>query len=556
MRDKIVLRADIYLPVGSGRWPTILIRTPYNRHSETSRGYRFFAEHGFAVMTQDVRGRYGSDGVFGSIAREGPDGNDTLNWIAGQPWSNGRVGMAGASYVGIVQWWAAIQKNPHLVTIFPLVSGDDEYLDRYYSPGGALKLGHRLIWLSENLTPRGIMRPRYENYIYHLPLRSSDVAATTQKLEMWRLPLAHPSYDRFWTKLSIRSHLSDVNIPVSSMGGWFDNYGQSDLDAFSQLARRALPAETWIGPWSHTFVSKYPAVDFGPTARPHIRSLQLDWFNRYLKVGGVPGPKRPTLHIFVMNADVWREEHEWPLARTHYTPYYLDSGGNANTAAGDGRLVTRFGEQHPPDHFIYDPRHPVPTRGGAVCCNPKLMPAGPLDQSDVERRGDVLVYTSDALAEGLEVTGPVGATIYVSTSANDTDFSAKVVDVSPEGKPLLVTDGIARLRYRMSLLAPVFARRNAPYQVHIDAGVTSWLFERHHRIRLEISSSNFPRFDRNLNTAGPNANASEMVSAVQAVYHERAYPSVLVLPVIPRVRSSTLARYSHSRANLRVLGAH
>jgi putative CocE/NonD family hydrolase len=257
-----------------------------------------------------------------------------------------------------------------------------------------------------------------------------------------------------------------------------------------------------------------------------------------------------------MNANIWREEHEWPLARTHYTPYYLDSGGKANTAAGDGRLLTRFGDDHPPDHFLYDPHHPAPTRGGAVCSNPKLMPAGPLDQTDVEKRNDVLVYTSDPLREDLEVTGPVGATIYVSTSANDTDFSAKLVDVSPEGRPLLITDGIARLRYRMSLLAPVFVKRNTPYQVHIDAGVTSWMFERRHRIRLEISSSNFPRFDRSLNTIGPNANAVEMVAAAQTVYHEKEYPSVLVLPVIPRVRSSSLAPYSHSRENSRVLGAH
>jgi putative CocE/NonD family hydrolase len=297
-------------------------------------------------------------------------------------------------------------------------------------------------------------------------------------------------------------------------------------------------------------------VDFGASARPHIRSLQLDWFNRYLRPASVAKTKRPTLHIFVMNENVWREEHEWPLARTQYTPYYLDSEGNANSAAGTGRLRTRFGENYPPDHFVYDPKNPVPTRGGALCCNPRLMPAGPLDQTSVERRNDVLVYTSAPLHEPLEVTGPVGATIYVATSGNDTDFSAKLVDVSPDELPLLVTDGIARVRYRMSLLTPVFVKRNMPYQVHIDAGVTSWVFEPHHRIRLEISSSNFPRFDRNLNTAGPNAYAAQTPRAWQTVYHEKRYPSVLVLPVIPRVRSSILSRYSHSRANSRVMGAH
>jgi putative CocE/NonD family hydrolase len=373
---------------------------------------------------------------------------------------------------------------------------------------------------------------------------------------MWRVPLANPSYDHFWTRLSIRSRLSDLTIPVSSMGGWFDNYAQSDLDAFSILAKRGVPVETWIGPWSHTFVTKYPTLDFGPSASAHVRSLQLAWFNRYLKAARPPAPNPPTLHIFVMNAGVWRDEHEWPLARTQYTPYYLDSDGGANSAEGNGRLVTRFGDVHPPDRFVYDPSNPVPTLGGAVCCNPKLMPAGPLDQTEIEKRRDVLVYTSAPLREDLEVTGPVGATLYVSTSANDTDFSAKLVDVSPEGRPLLVTDGIARLRYRMSLQSPVFVKRNEPYQVHIDAGVTSWVFERRHRIRLEISSSNFPRFDRNLNGSGPNADEVKLVTAHQTLYHEKRYPSVLVLPVIPRVRSLTLERYSHSRANSRVLGAH
>jgi hypothetical protein len=557
MRDKVVLRADVYLPPGGGRWPAILIRTPYNRHSEISQSYRFFADHGYAVITQDVRGRHGSAGTFGSVAQEGPDGSDTIDWIVRQPWSNGRVGMAGASYVGIVQWWAAVQKNPHLVTIFPLLSGNDEYMDRYYSPGGALQLGHRLIWLSENLTPRGAIRPSYESYIWHLPLKTADIAATTQRLQLWRSPLEHPSYDRFWTKLSIRNQMLNVDVPVFSMGGWFDAYSQSDLNAFSTLAKRAVPVETWIGPWSHTFAARFPTIDFGRTASPHIRGLQLAWFDRYLKTNSPPTKRsRPVLHIFVMGADIWRDEHEWPLARTRYTPFYLDSHGDANTANGNGALTLHPGEDHVPDHFTYDPQNPVPTTGGAVCCNPKLMPPGPLEQSTIEQRQDVLVYTSQPLREDLEVTGPVGATIYVATSANDTDFSAKLVDVFPDGRALLVTDGIARLRYRMSLASPVFVRRNFPYQVHIDAGVTSWSFAREHRIRLEISSSNFPRYDRSLNTNRPNADELKVTRAYQTVYHEKRYPSVLVLPVIPRVRSWSLNRYSHSRANSTVTGAH
>jgi uncharacterized protein len=558
MRDGVMLQADVYVPPGSGRWPAILVRTPYNRHSDTTRGYRLFTEHGYAVVTEDVRGRYGSNGTFGSIEQEGPDGSDTINWIAAQPWSDGRVGMAGASYVGIVQWWAAVQHNPHLLAIFPLLSGDDEYMDRYYSPGGALQLGHRLVWLSENLTPRGTRRPLFGAYIRHLPLGTSDLAATTQKLELWRTPLNHPSYDQFWLGLSVRNQLPEVTAAVSSIGGWFDNYVESDLDAFSHLAKRGLPIETWIGPWAHTLLRKYPTIDFGPIATPRVRALQLAWFDRFLKVPVEADrqPPLPLLHIFVMGPDVWRDEHEWPLARTRFTPFYLESGGHANAASGDGELTSRFRGGQIPDHFVYNPADPVPTTGGAVCCNPKLLPAGPLDQSSVERRNDVLVYTSPPLSDDLEVTGPVGVTIYVATSATDTDFTAKLVDVFPDGRPLLVTDGIARLRYRLSLAKPVFVRRNVPYQVHIDAGVTSWVFAEGHRVRLEISSSNFPRYDRNLNSSRPNASESKITVAMQTVMHDQRYPSVVVLPVIPRVRTSTSAFDSHSRVHTIAIGAH
>jgi predicted acyl esterase len=548
MRDGVLLRADIYLPVGSGRWPAVLIRTPYNRRAANTLRFRYFAEHGYAVVAQDVRGRHGSEGNFGSIAQEGPDGNDTIDWISRQPWSNGRVGMVGASYVGIVQWWAAVQNNPRLVTIFPLVSGDDEYFDRYYSRGGALKLAHRLVWLSENLTPPGLPKPAFESYIRHLPTRTADIGATTQVLGLWRLPLSHPSYDGFWTNLSIRSRIDRVNIPVCSMAGWFDNYVESDLSAFSVLSKRNVAVETWVGPWSHNLTAKYPTVDFGPTVSPHTLALQLSWFDKFLK-----GPKpltraEPTLHIFVIGKNTWRDEHEWPLARTKYTAYYLTSGGRANSSSGDGGLVPHFQEDRPPDHFSYDPANPVPTTGGAVCCNPKLMPPGPLDQTHVEKRDDVLVYTSAPLEDEMEVTGPIGATLYVATSANDTDFTAKLVDVYPDGRALLVTDGITRLRYRISLSKPAFVKRNAPYQIRVDAGVTSWVFLPGHRIRLEISSSNFPRFDRNLNSIRPISEETRITKAYQTVFHEARYPSALVLPVIPRVRSSTSTVYSQSEA--------
>ena len=537
MRDHVRLAADLYLPRGGGRWPTILVRTPYNRKAPAMRSYLFFVGRGYAVVIQDVRGRYASQGQFGSTEQEGPDGNDTINWIAEQPWSSGRVAMVGSSYLGIVQWWAAIQDNPHLMAISPMFSGDDEYLDRYYSPGGALQLGHRLLWLAENLTPPSQVRPVFGSYIGHLPLRTADIAATGTSLSLWRSALSHPSDDNYWQRLSMRQMSSRISIPVLSMGGWFDNYVESDLDMFSRLNSQHKIIETWIGPWGHNPGLKFPTLDFGPRARLPIRSKQAEWFDRSFntnRFGDHGPPARSALHIFVMGPNVWRDEDEWPLGRTRYTPIYLASDGHANSMSGDGTLQwLPVGMQHA-DTFTYDPSDPVPTIGGAVCCEPTLMPPGPLDQTPAEARPDVLVYTSPPLTQDLETTGPVRVVLYVSTSVNDTDFTAKLVDVQPDGRPFLVTDGVQRLRYRMSLMEPIFVKRNTAYQISIDTGVTSYVFAAGHRIRVEVSSSNFPRFDRNLNSSGPNGDQSKIIKAIQTIFHDQTYPSNVILPVIPK----------------------
>jgi hypothetical protein len=536
MRDHVKLAADLFLPEREGRWPAILIRTPYNRKGAGAAGYRSFARYGYAVVIQDVRGRYASQGTFRGMAQEGADGNDTINWISEQPWSTGRVAMAGASYLGIAQWWAAVQDNPHLVAIAPVFSGDDEYTDRFYSRGGAMRLGHRLLWLSENLTPPYRTRSPFGDFIDRVPLRTADRAATGISLPIWQESLNHPSFDAHWKSLSIREQIDRVNVPVLSIGGWFDDYAESDLDAFSRLTKRKIVIETWIAPTGHNPSIPFRTINFGSKAKLPVRSMQLAWFDWWFKRSSVaqpadpPGPK---LHIFVMGPNVWREEHEWPLARTRYTPLYLSSGGHANSVEGDGGLSWYAVAKQPPDQFTYDPKNPVPTIGGAICCNPKIMPPGPLDQSPVEGRKDVLVYTSPPLTEDIEVTGPVRVVLYVATSANDSDFTAKLVDVQPNGQPLLVTDGIQRLRYRLSLSAPVFVKRNTTYRIGIDAGVTSYVFEPGHRIRLEVSSSDFPHFDRNFNTTKAIADETRMVKARQTIYHRPGYLSAIILPVIP-----------------------
>ncbi len=537
MRDGINLAADLFLPRMSGRWPTVLVRTPYSRKAQVLAGYRFMRRRGYAVVIEDVRGRYASQGVLGTTQQEGADGRDTINWIVQQHWSDGHVAMAGNSYLGIAAWWAAVQQDPNLVTISTMCTGDDEYTDRFYSAGGALQIGHRLSWLAENLTPPSQVRPLFSSYIDHLPLLTADISATGNVLPAWRTALAHPSDDAYWKALSLRERLNQLSIPVLSFGGWFDEYAESDLDAFSRLAKRHQTIETWIGPWSHNPATRFPGVDFGPQADLPIRSRQTEWFDRWLKnVSDVSDIQTGSalLHIFVMGPNIWREEHEWPLARTRLTPLYLSSGGHANSAGGDGALQWSPVRKAQPDQFTYDPRNPVPTRGGAICCDPVILPPGPLDQGPVEVRPDVLVYTSPPLTTDLEVTGPINVILYISTSVNDTDFTAKLVDVEPNGRALLVTDGIQRLRYRLSLSEPVFVKKNEAYQISIDAGVTSYVFAPGHRIRLEVSSSNFPRFDRNMNSPRPNGYETKFTKARQTVLHAKGYPSEILLPVIPR----------------------
>ncbi len=531
MSDGVVLKANLFRPSGDGRFPTILVRTPYGKGTAITTGYQAFVDHGYAVLVQDVRGRYDSAGEFDAWKQEGPDGNDTIDWIARQSWSNGKVGMIGGSYVGIVQWKAALMNNPHLKAIFPVVSGYDDYRDRFYSPGGAFKLGHRLQWVADNLHPPNFTPPAFQNYIWHLPINTADVFAAGQRSELYfQAAIAHPTYDDFWKRMSVREHLDKIKIPVFSVGGWYDNFGQSDLEAFSALRAAGKQAYTVIGPWPHNMSTPFPGVDFGPDSKFPVLQFQLEWFDRWMKDKEF---RHAPLKIFVMGQNRWRDEKEWPLRRAKLTPFYLHSKGSANTVYGNGEVSRRGPLRDSSDKFTYDPMKPVQTLGGAICCNPKIFPWGPMDQRPAEQRKDVLVYTSTPLKQKLEVTGPIRVQLFVATSAQDTDFTAKLVDVFPDGMARNLTDGLQRLRYRKSLEKPELAVPGEVYQISVDAGVTSNVFLPGHRIRLEVSSSNFPRFDRNLNTGRSLMAETEVRVAQQTVHHSRKYPSHILLPVVP-----------------------
>jgi len=535
MRDGVHLSANIFRPEAPGRYPTILVRTPYGKGSGISPNYAPFVEHGYAVVVEDVRGRYASEGVFRPLEQEPADGGDTLDWIARQPWSDGKIGMLGGSYLGIVQWKVAVLNNPHLKAIFPSVSGCDDYLDRFYSPGGAMKLGQRLLWMSENVRAPHF-HPDFGKFVLHLPLRTADVAATGQTSSMFQEAVAHPAYDSFWKSISVREQLDKIRVPVFSVGGWFDNFVESDLEAYRRLRKNSGVHRILIGPWPHNKAAKLDGVDFGPDADPPLLPMQMQWFDQFLKGKDTALLSLAPVHVFVMGVNRWRNEWDWP-PHAHRERFYLESRGHANTLAGDGRLDMRApGDPATPasaaDRFVFDPQDPVPTAGGPVCCNPKVFPWGPKDQRAIEQRRDVLVYTTPPLGRDIEVIGPVRVVLYAATSARDTDFTAKLVDVSPDGRVQNLTDGILRLRYRNSLEKPELARPGEICKLTIDAGVTGNVFQKGHRIRMEISSSNFPRFDRNPNTGDPVADATELRKATQTVYHDARRPSYVLLPVV------------------------
>lgn len=531
MRDGVRLSTNAYLPSDHGRFPAILVRTPYNKGADITPHYEAFVEHGYAVVVQDVRGRYESEGAFQPLTQETLDGDDTLNWIARQPWSDGKIGMMGGSYAGITQWKAALANNPHLKAIFPVVSGWDEYRDRYYSTGGAFKLGYRLEWLAENLRAPGYHQD-FSKFVLHLPVRTCDVPALGWTSPLWRDVMEHPSFDAFWRAVSTKEHIGRVHVPVFSVGGWYDNFVESDLEAFAALHKSTGLSRTLVGPWAHNMSIPFKEVEFGDESRVAVRSLQLEWFDQWLKGKDSPLLSQPPMKIFVMGVNEWREEREWPPETAQVANYYLESGGHANSLAGDGALAGKPGHKAPADTFEFDPNRPVPTVGGAVCCNPAVFPWGPFDQRDIESRKDVLVYTTKPLKQPVEVAGPVQVSLWVSTTARDTDFTAKLVDVFPDGTARNLSDGILRLRYRNSLEKPELARPGEVYRIAIDAGVTSNVFLKDHRIRVEISSSNFPRFDRNPNTGTLVADARKLVKANQFVFHDGAHPSCLTMMVI------------------------
>ena len=549
MRDGVTLASDIYRPDAPGKFPAILVRTPYNRASAgLTDEARWFAARGYVVVRQDVRGRYDSDGTFYAFKNKADDGYDADEWFGSQPWFNGNLGTMGGSYVGYTQWAQAIRGSKYLKAMIPYIATPDIYGNWVYIDGAA-HYGFDLPWGGISMdshvsqfTDGFTWDPIYR----HLPTATSDEAGH-HRTPHYRDWMAHPTRDSYWDGISFDRDYDKISVPILSLDGWYDIFLRGDINDDARMRKEGKTPEArsakrlMIGPWSHSVGTRTlptgidggaPAVS-GDNAVFDMKLVFLRWFDRWLKGIDNGVAADDPVQIFVMGDNAWRNEKEWPLARTQYTNYYIQSGGHANSAIGDGVLTTQQPKGAESDGFRYDPANPVPSMGGNVCCS--NVPSGPMDQRSVERRDDVLVYTTPEMKTPTEITGPIKMELFAATSAKDTDWTAKLVDVQPNGVAQNIQSGIVRARYRDGGGKP--AQPIAPDKVYsyaIDLWATSYIIQPGHRLRLEISSSDFPRFDRNLNTGEDPGTGTRMAIARQTIYHSARYPSHLVLPLIPR----------------------
>lgn len=563
MRDGTLLRADVYRPAGPGRYPVLIQRTPYNKELLALTALTLdplrAAAAGYVVVIQDVRARWASDGgTFYFYRDEFDDGHDTVAWAAAQDWSNGAVGLYGVSYMGGTSWQAAAMAPPALKALSPTTAPCDFWRDHLWR-GGAFHWGLFVTWALQAIGPAALLRGKkgqpdlwpaflqlvedcdeYETRVRHLPLNTFPPAQPGDEtfLPFFFEALRHPSPDVWTNALLPASRHSDVQVPALIIAGWHDLLLSADLEHFARMRTEAATDEARratrivIGPWAHAmFQSTVGDLDFGLRAsgllldlREDLTGLQLRWFDRWLKQQANGIDTEAPVRIFVQGTNRWRDEQEWPLARTRYTPIYLRAGG-----------ALRFdppAADEAPDAYIYDPNDPCPTCGG-----PLLMPAayrrGPVDQAPILGRQDVLRYTTEPLAEAMELTGPVTAVLHAASSAPDTDWVVKLCEVHPDGRSFNICDGVLRARYRESLTAPELIEADAVLRYTISLSATSIVLAPGHRLQLLVTSSDFPRYDRNPNTGELGVTATVLRSARQRIHHDVRHASHLILPLIP-----------------------
>ena len=575
MRDGATLYANVYRPggaAGGGEYPVLLTRLPYGKELPLGTGYVNpvkLAENGYIVVVQDVRGRFASEGDWNPSVYEFEDGYDTVEWAARLPGSDGRVGMYGVSYFGMTQWQAAVMQPPALVSLAPGITYGN-YLNGAQFRGGVRELGLRFYWSEAILAPDTLVRryrespeelqkqlPALVNVIDNIPGKYDTLPLEDLPDPGGVVPYMFTALDYnvdadVWNYLNIDGRYEQVEVPTFHIGGWYDIFIGETLRQYAAMKEQAthkgltLP-RLLVGPWSHgRFESTVGELDFGFATsglflnyKGDLADYHLRWFEATVKGNEKALDGQPPVEVFVMGENRWRAYEEWPVPGSREERWYFHSANGANTRAGDGALSREEPGEEPEDAYDYDPENPVPTLGGALLMPPVYRP-GARDQAPNEERPDVLCYTSDALESGYTVLGAVYVTLYAASSAPDTDFVARLVDVYPDGRAIGIADGIIRASARESYPEPGVVEPTKPsliepervYEYTIDLWATGITFLAGHRIRAEVTSSSFPRWDRNLNTGEDTAHSSYTEVARQRVLHDDDHPSHIALTVV------------------------
>jgi putative CocE/NonD family hydrolase len=555
MRDGVELATDVYRPAGDEALPTILIRTPYKKEMVEVKA-KFYARRGYAVAVQDCRGRFASGGVWEPFIHEADDGYDAIEWLATQPWSSGKIGMIGGSYLGWVQWWAASRRPPHLVTIIPNVSPPDPLYNIPYEYGVFFMLGS--VWWADVLESEAtgdlsgvamskIGEKKFGKLLRALPVIELDKAVLGKENKYWRKWIQHPSNDSYWAPANFSQRLAAVDIPVFHQSGWFDGDGiGSKLNYLLMRSHGHDNQKLVLGPWGHTDTAtrKVGDRDFGPTAIIDLQDKYLRWFEHWLKGADSGILDEPLVSIFVMGRNEWLHGPVYPLPETRFEKWYLHSDGGANTLAGDGRLSPELPNGDAAfDEYVYDPGDPTPSprfyeqpeaAEGEERSAEELEATVKAHYADVlKSRADILVYRSAPLETPLTIAGPISAVLTASTSARDTDWFMRLGEVDEDGRVFPLAEGKIRARYRTSLDAPQLLDPDSVHEYTLDLWQTGIEIPAGRRIQVEVASASFPLFSRNLNTGGHNELETDYVSATQRVYHEPSRPSYVLLPVIP-----------------------
>ena len=582
MRDGVTLLADVFRPTTNDKLPVLLMRTPYDKKTAQTCVYldtMWYARYGYIVVVQDCRGRFASEGEWYPYRQEAEDGEDTVLWASKLPGCNGEVAMYGFSYPGALQLMAATQNLPELCTIMPAMTSSNFYEPWTYEGGAfaqgfvqswALSLGRDTALRAGNVTAYKRMLSilgQYNMYCATTPLNAL-MEEFREFIPYYFDWVMHDTYDDYWRAISIKEKYDDIFIPALHVGGWYDIFLSGTIQNFMELEsrRKADPSrgrqKLVVGPWHHVpWQPKVGCVNFGADAENIVDLIQLRWLDQQMRgvnqqdldpestvdspasgpgsVGFQPAYSPdtddplddPNVSVFVLGANKWQHFETWPPEQAKELKLYLHSNGRANATAGDGQLSSIKPSKEPWDSFIYDPTAAVPSAGGHSCCFEDVLPMGACDQSANQGRNDILIYSTDPLADDVTIAGAVSVELFASSSVCDTDFTAILTDVDPAGKAINICNGIIRTgRITKNQFAPLIPGQI--YSFTITLGWTAACFKRGHRMRIEISSSNFPHYDRNPNTGNRFSDLPDWKPARQIIYHDDEHPSALLVQSI------------------------